>query len=126
MRQLVYLLVLSLVTGCATVNRIPMDARVRVEGGREPIETVEISNTCWHLLSLIPIASGNPDNPNGFGCRVFQNTLTLNGQRRMLEAEVARVGATKALNVTTLSTDETCFLILFLREKLHTSAVLVK
>lgn len=120
------LLVLAALTGCATINRIPMDARVRVEDNQEPIETVEISNTCWHLLSFIPIASGNPDNPNGFGCRAFQNTLTLDSQRRMLQAEIERVGAGKAINVTTVSTDEVCLLILFLREKLHTSAVLVK
>ena len=126
MNRLCALLVLTFVTGCATINRIPMDARVRVEDGREPIETVEISNTCWHFLSFLPVASGNPDNPNGFGCCCFRNTLTLGNQFRMLQKEAERVGAGKVLDVTTLTTDETCFFILFLREKIHTSAVLAK
>ena len=44
----------------------------------------------------------------------------------MLEAEARRVGADKALDVTTAYSDENVFLLLFLREKILTSAILVK
>ena len=51
---------------------------------------------------------------------------TVENQMKMLEAEVRRTGARKAINVVTVSTDETAFLFLLMREKLHTTAVLVK
>ena len=44
----------------------------------------------------------------------------------MLEDEAARIGATRAVDVTTLRTDESLFFFLLQREKIHTSAILVR
>ena len=112
--------------GCSSVKRLSDFRGVKVADGLEPIELVDIYNTNWLFLSLLPIASGDPDNPDGWTTCVFRNQATVENQIRMLEAEANRVGAKRAVNVTTTSTDEEAFLILFLREKYHTSAVLVK
>ena len=112
--------------GCSSVKRISDFRGVKVEDGLEPIEVVDIYNTNWLLLSLLPIASGDPDNPDGWTTCFFRDTATVENQIRMLEDEAKRVGAKRAVNVSTVTTDEVALLILFLREKLHTSAVLVK
>lgn len=117
---------LALSAGCASVSVSDDVGGVRVEGGLEPIESVEVSNTSWLFFACLPIASGDVDNPNGHTCDWFSNTATPANQLKMLQAEADRVGARRALNVTTLTTDEDFFLFVFLRNKIHTSAVLVK
>ena len=112
--------------GCTSVKRITDFHGVKVENGQEPVEVVDIYNSNWLLLSLLPIASGDPDNPDGWTTCFFRNTATVENQVRMLEAEAKRAGAKRAANVMTTSTDEAAFLILLLREKYHTSAVLVR
>ena len=112
--------------GCSSVKRMTDFRGVKVEDGLEPIEVVDVYNTNWLLLSLLPIASGDPVNPDGWTTCFFRNTATVENQIRMLEDEAKRVGASRAVNVSTTSTDEAAALILFLREKYHTSAVLVK
>ena len=78
------------------------------------------------FLSLLPIASGDPDNPDGWTTCFFRDKATVENQVKMLENEAKRVGASRAINVSTTMTDESFLSILFLREKCHTSAVLVK
>ena len=108
------------------MKRITDFRGVKVEDRVEPVELVDISNTNWLFLSLLPIASGDPDNPDGWTTCFFRDTVTVENQVRMLEAEARRVGASRAINVATVSTDEEALLILFLREKFHTTAVLVR
>lgn len=112
--------------GCSSVKRLSDFRGVKIEDGQEPVEIVDIYNSNWLFLSLLPIASGDPDNPDGWTTCFFRNTATAENQVRMLEDEARRVGASRAVNVTSTSTDEAVFLFLFLREKYHTSAVLVK
>ena len=119
-------LAFGILCGCSSVKRITDFRGVKVEDGLEPIEVVDVYNTNWLLLSLLPIASGDPENPDGWTTCFFRNTATVENQIRMLEDEAKRVGASRAVNVSTTSTDEAALLILFLREKYHTSAVLVK
>ncbi len=112
--------------GCSSVKRISAFRGVKVEDGLQPAEVVDIYNSNWLFLSLLPIASGDPDNPDGWTTCFFGNTATTESQIRMLEDEAKRVGASRAVNVMTTSTDEEALLVLFLREKYHTSAVLVR
>lgn len=112
--------------GCSSVKRISDFRDIKVDDGLVPIETVDIYNSNWLLLSLLPIASGDPDNPDGWTTCFFRNKATVENQIKMLENEAKRVGASRAINVSTTMTDESFLSILFLREKCHTSAVLVK
>ena len=126
MRGLAIAILAVSLLGCSSVRGIADFRGVKVEDGVEPIEVVDIYNTNWLLLSLLPIASGDPDNPDGWTTCFFRDKATVENPIRMLEAEAKRVGASRAVSVTTTSTEEEAFLILFLREKYHTSAVLVK
>lgn len=112
--------------GCSSVKRISDFRDIKVDDGLVPIETVDIYNSNWLLLALLPIASGDPDNPDGWTTCFFRNKATVENQIKMLENEAKRVGASRAINVSTTMTDESFLSILFLREKCHTSAVLVK
>ena len=112
--------------GCTTtLTRLPLPKGLEADG-LHPIETVEVSNAAVLFLSFIPIASGDPAAPNSGGVRWFEETTTLDSQMKMLEAEASRVGATRAVGVQTLLTDESFFVFLLKREKIHTSAVLVR
>ena len=126
MRGLVIAGLAAALCGCSSVRGIADFRGVKVEDGVEPIEVVDIYNTNWLFLSLLPIASGDPDNPDGWTTCFFRDKATVENQIRMLEAEAKRVGASRAINVTTVTTDEAAFLFLFLRERFHTSAVLVR
>ena len=112
--------------GCSSVKRLTDFHGVKIEDGLSPIEVVDIYNSNWLFLSLLPIASGDPDNPDGWTTCFFRDKATVENQIKMLEDEAKRAGASRAVNVSTTSTDEAVFLFLFLREKYHTSAVLVR
>ena len=118
------LLTLLLLTGCATVNRCELGARCYDSAGRESLSSVEISNTCWHFL-MLPIASGDPSYPNEISSIWFRDTATIENQLKMLENAAKASGASGVSEVVTLTTDEDVFLLLY-REKIHTSAVLLK
>ena len=126
MRCLLLSLALALVCGCATVKRLDGCRCAPVGEGREPVSAVHIMNTNWLLFTFIPLVSGDPQHPNEVSCRWFRDTVTLQNQMSMLESEVQRAGATRAENVFTECTSESVFVFLLQREKMHTSAVLVK
>lgn len=111
--------------GCATVTRLPDPGAVSAPDVR-PLAAVEISNACWKLLMCAPLGSGDPTLPNEVSCRLFQNTTTVASQMRMLQDEAIRLGATRAVEVSTQVSEEALFFFLLQREKIHTSAILVK
>ena len=126
MRQVIVAVAMSALVGCSTtLTRLPPPRALKT-AGVVPIEAIEVSNANLLLLSFIPIASGDPDAPNAGAFRWFTDTLSVANQVQMLEAEAARVGATRAVEVATLKTDESLLFFLLLREKMHTSAILVK
>lgn len=126
MRQAIVAVAMSALVGCSTtLTRLPA-TKMPSSSDVRPLEVVEISNACLLLLSFLPIASGDPQSPNSWGCTWFEDTTTVENQMRMLEAEASRIGATRAVDVTTLRTDESLFFFLLQREKIHTSAVLVR
>ena len=125
MKASIVLLLLAC-AGCATVHRATDYHGVAIENGESPIETVEIENTAWLLLKFIPLGSGDPSHPNECGCQLFQNSVVLQNNLDMLEAEMKRVKASRAINLVSRKTDETIFVILLTRHAYHTSAVLLR
>lgn len=112
--------------GCTTVQYTTTFNGVKVDNGRTPIATVEIENSGWFLFSFIPIASGNPDNPDGYGCKLFRNTVKLENNFKVLDRKAREAGADSVANLTSHWTDESAFIILLKRRACHTSAVLLK
>ena len=126
MRQAIVAVAMSALVGCSTtLTRLPA-TKMPSSSDVRPLEVVEISNACLLLLSFLPIASGDPQSPNSGGSCWFKDTTTVANQMRMLEAEASRIGATRAVDMKTLRTDESLLLFLLQREKIHTSAVLVR
>jgi len=126
MKRLAFCVAAAVLGGCATVDRLDSKLCAKTYDGMVPVEVVHVMNTNWRLLACIPLGSGNPDMPNECTCRMFKNTVTLDNQLRMLAAEAKRVGAKRAVDVTSDSSKESVLFFLLKREKLHTSAVLVK
>lgn len=104
----------ALLAGCATIRS--SDA-----GGRQ---MVDIENTCWMLLYCIPLASGEPNEPNDVLCRAFQNSATLENNMRMLDRARKEAGATRVENLASRFSDTT-YLFLLNRYSCQTSAELV-
>ena len=120
------ILVALVCAGCATIQRATDYHGVGIENGERPIETLEIENTGWLLLKFIPLGSGDPTRPNSSSSHLFRNTVTLQNNLDMLEAEMKRVKSSRVINLSSRKTDETIFLILLTRRAYHTSAVLLK
>ena len=127
MRLAIVAVAMSALVGCSTtLTRLPATEMPSSSDVR-PLEVVEISNACLLLLSFLPIASGDPQSPNSGGSCWFEDTTTVANQMRMLETEASRIGATRAIDMKTLRVvDASPFLFLLQREKIHTSAVLVR
>lgn len=104
----------ALLAGCATIRS--SDA-----GGRQ---MVDIENTCWMLLYCIPLASGEPNEPNEVLCRAFQNSATLENNMRMLDRARKEAGATRVENLASRFSNTT-YLFLLNRYSCQTSAELV-
>lgn len=104
------------ISGCATYGTSSI-------GGHT---TIDIQNTGWYLFCCIPIASGEPNRPNQNDCRMFTDTVTLENNMNILRQAMIDVGAYKASNVVTHTTDEKVLFILLQRYACHTSAELSK
>ena len=124
--RLFALLAVIAVSGCATITTAHNYHGVNVEGGEIPIESVVIENTGWKLFDFIPIGGGNPERPNRCSCCFFEDTTTLQNNLDMLEREMKSVGATRIVNLSSRTIDETMFILLLTRTACRTSAVLLK
>ena len=124
--RLFALLAVIAVSGCATITTAHNYHGVNVEGGEIPIESVVIENTGWKLFDFIPIGGGNPERPNRCSCCFFEDTTTLQHNLDMLEREMKSVGATRIVNLSSRTIDETVFILLLTRTACRTSAVLLK
>lgn len=117
---------LLLTAGCTSVHVTRDFNGVRVDGGREPAATVEIENSGWYLLTFLPVASGDCEHPNGHSCRWFQNTVRLENNLRILDAQMKHAGVTEVANLTSHRSDEKYLVFILARRAYHTSAVLLK
>ncbi len=115
----------AMLYGCTSVTPLKMPDGMKVDGV-EPIEAVEVTNSSWYLLSCIPLFSGDPNFPNVGTCKLFTDTLTLQNQMKMIEDEAMRVGATRAIDITTSTQEESILFFVLKHWRGHTSAVLVK
>ena len=115
-----------LASGCTTVLKSKEFGDVKVDGGTTPVAAVEIENSVWLLFNFIPVASGSPDHPNSYRCKLFRNTVNLSNNMEVLRAEMAREGVTKVSNLTSHYADEKYLFFLLARRACHTSAVLIQ
>ena len=115
-----------LASGCTTVLKSKEFGNVKVDGGTTPVAAVEIENSVWLLFNFIPVASGSPDHPNSYRCKLFRNTVNLPNNMEVLRAEMAREGVSEVVNLTSHYADEKYLFFLLARRACHTSAVLIQ
>ena len=115
-----------LASGCTTVLKSKEFGNVKVDGGTTPVAAVEIENSVWLLFNFIPVASGNPDHPNSYRCKLFRNTVNLPNNMEVLRAEMASEGVSEVVNLTSHYADEKYLFFLLARRACHTSAVLIQ
>ena len=118
-RLALYAAILALVaattTGCTAVD-------VSHEGGHT---LVDISNSGWLLLNFIPLASGCHEHPDARHCKLFQNSVTLENNMKLLDYALRREGASGFGEIVSYTSDESIFVILLKHHVCHTSAELV-
>ena len=112
--------------GCTSVRVNPHFGDVKAEGGRAAAAIVEIENSGWYLFTCIPLASGDFEHPNDFGCRWFRDTVHLQNNLAVLNGEMRRAGVSEVANLTSHRSDEKYLVFLLARRAYHTSAVLLK
>ena len=115
-----------LASGCTTVLKSKEFGSVKVDGSTTPVAAVEIENSVWLLFNFIPVASGSPDHPNSYRCKLFRNTVNLPNNMEVLRAEMASEGVSEVVNLTSHYADEKYLFFLLARRACHTSAVLIQ
>ena len=115
-----------LASGCTTVLKSKEFGNVKVDGSTTPVAAVEIENSVWLLFNFIPVASGSPDHPNSYRCKLFRNTVNLQNNMEVLRAEMASEGVSEVVNLTSHYADEKYLFFLLARRACHTSAVLIQ
>ena len=128
MKRLIPLAVAAalLASGCTTVLKSKEFGNVKVDGGTTPVAAVEIENSVWLLFNFIPVASGSPDHPNSYRCKLFRNTVNLPNNMEVLRAEMVSEGVSEVVNLTSHYADEKYLFFLLARRACHTSAVLIQ
>ena len=86
---------------------------------------VEIENNGWFLFNLIPLASGNTDDPESGVTKLFQNSVKLDHNIELINYVMRREGAVGVRDMITYTTDEYVLFVLLKRHSMHTSARLV-
>lgn len=86
---------------------------------------VDVENNGWFLFNLIPLASGDTDNPESRICKLFQNSVTLDNNIDLINYAMTREGAVGVRDLVSYSTDEYVLFVLLKRHSMHTSAELV-
>ena len=120
------LLALLVSSGCMVYRTTTTFNGINVDGGRRPVETIEIENSGWFLFTCLPLMCGDPDHPNPNTCRWFHNTVHLEGNVKVLHARMKERGVTEVANLTSHWDDEKYLVFLLARRAYHTSAVLLE
>ncbi len=114
MKKFALILLSAVLSGCATVTVSRVGSTM-----------VNIENSGWYFLNFIPLASGNPADPNGCSTRLFSKTVTLENNIKMLDKVIADEGAVAVRDINSFVIDEHILLITFKRHAYHTSAQLL-
>jgi hypothetical protein len=114
MKAISLLFLSAALCGCTVVNV-----------SRDGSTMVNIENSGWYLFNFIPLASGNPANPNHFSTRMFSNSVTLENNVKMLEKVIKDEQAVAIRDLNSFIVDEHVLVILLKRHAYHTSAQLL-
>ena len=115
MKKAILLALLAALCGCCSYE-------IRKEGGKD---VVLVENESFRFLGLFSIWSGDPEYPNQQVTLWFCDSLLLDVNMMLLDDAMRKNGYTSFRNISTYKTREN-ILFLFSRNKLHTSAELIR
>ena len=115
MKRFVLCALAAALCGCCSVQ-------ISKSGGRD---VAEVKNYGWKLLGLVPLASGNPEEPNNECCLLFTDSVFLDVNMMLLDDAMKKHGYRSFRNISTYTTTENA-LFLFNRKAYHTSAELIR
>ena len=115
MRKTILLALLAALCGCCSYE-------IRKEGGKD---VVLVENESCRFLGCFSIWSGDPEYPNQQVTLWFCDSLLLDVNMMLLDDAMRKNGYTSFKNISTYKTREN-ILFLFTRNKLHTSAELIR
>ena len=115
MKRALGLILLSALCGCCS-------AKICTEGGKD---MVKVENESFRFLGRFSIWSGDPEYPNQQVTLWFCDSLLLDVNMMLLDDAMRKNGYTSVKNISTYKTREN-ILFLFSRNKLHTSAELIR
>ena len=76
--------------GCANVQTTNRFGAAVGGKGLNPRDSIVVENSGFYLFGVVPLVSGSIVNPGG--STLFNNTVTLENNLRLLEAEAAKKG----------------------------------
>ena len=89
-----------LLTGCASVNTgTSLNGQKLTTDGGEVVAHVNGSNWGIYLLPIIPLLTGDPENP-GSGMMGFKDNVTVNDVVDMVTKKSVSMGASKTVDLT--------------------------
>ncbi len=103
-------------SGCCTVWRTS-------EGGRD---MCYVHTDGWLLFGVVPIVSGDPEDPNLCSPKFFTETTRLDVNMKLLDDEMRHGGFTRTRELSSYVTSENVLFILLKRVAVHTSAELLR
>ena len=115
MKRLAFALFAAMLAGCCSV-------KISRDGGKD---LVEVKNCGWKLLGLVPLASGNPEEPNNECCLLFTDSVFLDVNMMLLDDAMRKHGYRSFRNISTHTTRENA-LFFFSRHVYRTSAELIR
>jgi len=121
------LLLLFVLSGCATVKMARNFEGLRVDDGAKPIATVAIENYGYYLFGFLPLIAGEPRHPNAPMCTLFSDSVTTQNNIMMLNKTAQKVNAKRVVNINVYEgwTGSFSFWIIW-KKQLSTGAVLTE
>ena len=86
-------------TGCVTTEvSTQFNDNITAEGNT-PVATIFAENYGYYLFGYLPICAGNPDKPNVNTMSLFEDTVTIENNSKMINLEAQKLGATSLAEI---------------------------
>lgn len=128
LQLITFLFALGLLSGCATsYTSTEFTPDLKVDG-KEPVAVIAAENYGYYLFGFIPLIAGDPDNANATSLTVFEDTVTIDNNHRMILAAADELNAPYTLTNMRDSTDWTGGFSLWIiwKQVLSSNAMAVK
>ncbi len=93
-----FIFALLLLTGCATTEVSTTFEDISVNN-KKPAGTIVAENYGYYLFGYLPICAGNPDKPNETSMTIFEDTVSIQNNQKMLNLEAKKLNSNEITDV---------------------------